>query len=390
MAQVRKASTINSKINLLLWGCPFAGKSTLAMEMALLHTREGRPFRMLILDSESGGNDDLMGDLERKGCNLDNILVVYSQSLSEIQYYIHKAANKEDFYEIDDEGNETDTVILDSEGKPFRVDCILVDGSSVLQLTSQQSLLELARRRAKIKANKNGLTGEEKLLAIDDVALSPREWGALNYSGQSLVLDLAGSGLHWCITAREKDVTENRYVNGKVETVATGEKTFASFKNIDYNAKTVARLYRDPDEVDVVKMAVQKDRTGTFAPGQVIENPTLLAFQKMIDGNEGEDVVVKNTMNQAIETEEKLYEKSLGIGDGSLSTNSNSDSTPALDLETLRKEVKKHHSKMNPEQRKQFSDRIKAEGLPTSLGKIEDTNEMSRVVDIAKEIVGAD
>ena len=190
MAQVRKASKINSKINLLLWGCPFAGKSTLAMEMALLHTREGRPFRMLILDSESGGNDDLMGDLERKGCNLDNVLVVYSQS----------------------------------------------------QLTSQQSLLELARRRAKIKANKNGLTGEEKLLAIDDVALSPREWGALNYSGQSLVLDLAGSGLHWCITAREKDVTENRYVNGKVETVATGEKTFASFKNIDYNAKTVPRL----------------------------------------------------------------------------------------------------------------------------------------------------
>lgn len=390
MAQVRKASKINSKINLLLWGCPFAGKSTLAMEMALLHTREGRPFRMLILDSESGGNDDLMGDLERKGCNLDNVLVVYSQSLSEIQYYIHKAANKEDFYEIDDEGNETDTVILDSEGKPFRVDCILVDGSSVLQLTSQQSLLELARRRAKIKANKNGLTGEEKLLAIDDVALSPREWGALNYSGQSLVLDLAGSGLHWCITAREKDVTENKYVNGKVETVATGEKTFASFKNIDYNAKTVARLYRDPDEVDVVKMAVQKDRTGTFAPGQVIENPTLLAFQKMIDGNDGEDVVVKNTMNQAIETEEKLYEKSLGIGDSSSPTNSSEPSSPTLDLETLRKDVKKYHSKMNPEQRKQFSDRIKAENIPTSLGKIEDTNILSRVVVIAKEIMEAE
>lgn len=390
MAQVRKASKINSKINLLLWGCPFAGKSTLAMEMALLHTREGRPFRMLILDSESGGNDDLMGDLERKGCNLDNVLVVYSQSLSEIQYYIHKAANKEDFYEIDEEGNETDTVILDSEGKPFRVDCILVDGSSVLQLTSQQSLLELARRRAKIKANKNGLTGEEKLLAIDDVALSPREWGALNYSGQSLVLDLAGSGLHWCITAREKDVTENKYVNGKVETVATGEKTFASFKNIDYNAKTVARLYRDPDEVDVVKMAVQKDRTGTFAPGQVIENPTLLAFQKMIDGNDGEDVVVKNTMNQAIETEEKLYEKSLGIGDSSSPNGSSEPSSPTLDLETLRKDVKKYHSKMNPEQRKQFSDRIKAEGLPTSIGKIEDTNIISRIIVIAKEIVEAE
>lgn len=389
MAQVRKASKINSKINLLLWGCPFAGKSTLAMEMALLHTREGRPFRMLILDSESGGNDDLMGDLERKGCNLDNVLVVYSQSLSEIQYYIHKAANKEDFYEIDEEGNETDTVILDSEGKPFRVDCILVDGSSVLQLTSQQSLLELARRRAKIKANKNGLTGEEKLLAIDDVALSPREWGALNYSGQSLVLDLAGSGLHWCITAREKDVTENKYVNGKVETVATGEKTFASFKNIDYNAKTVARLYRDPDEVDVVKMAVQKDRTGTFAPGQVIENPTLLAFQKMIDGNDGEDVVVKNTMNQAIETEEKLYEKSLGIGDSS-PAGTESSSTSTLDIETIRKEVKKYHSKMNPEQRKQFSDRIKAENIPTSLGKIEDTNILSRVVVIAKEILEAE
>lgn len=389
MAQVRKASKINSKINLLLWGSPFAGKSTLAMEMALLHTREGRPFRMLILDSESGGNDDLMGDLERKGCNLDNVLVVYSQSLSEIQYYIHKAANKEDFYEIDEEGNETDTVILDSEGKPFRVDCILVDGSSVLQLTSQQSLLELARRRAKIKANKNGLTGEEKLLAIDDVALSPREWGALNYSGQSLVLDLAGSGLHWCITAREKDVTENKYVNGKVETVATGEKTFASFKNIDYNAKTVARLYRDPDDIDVVKMSVQKDRTGTFAPGQIIENPTLLVFQKMIDGNEGEDVVVKNTMDQAIETEEKLYEKSLGIGDSS-PTASETTPSPTLDLDTLRAQVKKYHSKMGTDQRKDFGNRLKAEDIPTSLAKIEDPNTMYRVVAIAKEIVEAE
>lgn len=387
MAQVRKASKINSKINLLLWGSPFSGKSTLGMEMALLHTREGRPFRMLIIDGESGGNDDLTRDLERKGCNLDNVLIIYSQSTSEVQYYIHKAANNEDFYELDEDGNETDIPILDGDGNPFRVDCILVDGSSVLQLTSQQSLLELAKRRAKIKANKNGLTGEEKLLAIDDVVLSPREWGALNYTGQSLVLDLAGSGKHWCITAREKDVTENRYVNGKVETVATGEKTFASFKNIDYNAKTVARLYRDPEDMDTVKMLVQKDRTGTFAPGQIIESPTMLVFQKMIDGYDGDDVIVKNTMGEAIKTEEKLYEKSLGIGSESQSNNKSDVSGSSPDPDILRKQIKANHSKMNPTQRKSFSDKLKAENIPTSLSKVEDAGTLNHILEISNAIL---
>ena len=383
MAQVRKASKVNSKINLLLWGAPFSGKSTLGMEMALLHTKEGRPFRMLILDGESGGNDDLTRDLEAKGCNLDNVLIVYSQSASEVQYYIKKAANKEDFYELDEDGNETDIVILDADKKPFRVDCILVDGSSVLQLTSQQSLLELARRRAKIKANKNGLVGEEKLLAIDDVALSPREWGALNYTGQSLVLDLASSGLHWCITAREKDVTENRVINGKVETVATGEKTFASFKNIDYNAKTVARLYRDPEDMDTVKMFVQKDRTGTFAPGQIVENPTMLVFQRMIDGGDGEDVIVKNTMSQAIKTEEKLYERSLGIENDSTSSDS---SSPSLSPDDLKKQIKAVNSKLNPEKRKAFGNALKAADLPTSITKGEEVSILERMLAIAKEV----
>lgn len=387
MAQARKASKINSKINMLLFGVPFSGKTTLGMQMAMLHTKEGRPFRVLVLDAEQGGADDLMSHLETIGVNLENIYLVYSQSLNEIRDYIRKAANHEDIYELDEDGNESETVVLDADGEPFHPDCILLDGSSVLKLTSQQSLLNLARRRAKVKANKNGLVGEEKILAIDDVALSPREWGALGYSGQSLVLDLAASNLHYIITAREKDVTENRLVNGKVESVATGEKTFDSFKNIDYNVKTIARLYRDPEEPDMVKMNVIKDRTGVFAPGQIVEDPSLLSFQSMIDNSNGTEVIIKNTMEKAIDIEGKLYEKSLGVEDEGVSEPTQSQPAPTLDAASLKKDIKANHSKMNPAQRAEFAGILKKNELPTAISKVDDASILNRIYEISKEVL---
>ena len=395
MAQARKASKINSKINMLIYGAPFTGKSTLGMQLSMLHTKDGRPFRLLVLDGEQGGVDDMLESLESEGVNLDNILIIYTQSLNEVLDYVRKASGKQNFYELDENGEETETVILDADGNPFHPDAILLDGSSILRLTSEHSLLELAQRRAKFKANKNGLVGEEKKLAVEDVVLSPREWGSLNRKGQELVLDLAASGLHWVITAREKPEKKTVVINGKEVQVDTGNFLFDSFKNIDYNTKTNVRLFRDDDEPNIVKMYVQKDRTHTYPEFETIDDPTLLAFQSLIDKSVGEDVVVKNSMVQSIENDIGLYEKSLGL-DAQEETNSSAETaavanneTPATESAALEivDKITKLNRTMTTAQKAEFGNRLRAEKLPTSgLKKVTDTDVLNRILVICTEI----
>lgn len=385
MAQARKGGAVQSKINMILYGTLFSGKSTMGMQMAMLNRPDGKPFRLLVLDAEQGGVDDLMESLGEQGVNLDNIYVVYTQSLEEVNQYIKWATERADFPELDDEGNETDEIVLDADGEPFHPDAILVDGSSVLKLTCQQSLLNLTRRRAKIKANRNGLVGEEKALAIEDAQLSQREWGALGYSGQSLILNLAASGLHWIVTCREKAEKKDVVIDGKKESVDTGKYIPDSFKDVGYNAKTVIRMFRDDEEPDIVKAYVDKDRTGVYAVGQIVENPTMLSFQKIIDRNL-KAVVVKNSMQEAIDIESKMYQKSLGI-DLDETPEDEIPDTPVADIDAMKKQAKANHAKMNPAQRAEFSKLLKIRGLPTKMSDVTEPGIMALIIQASEEVL---
>lgn len=386
MAFMRSGSKVQSKINAIIYGQQWAGKSTYAASMAKLKRPDGKPYRVLICDAEMGSADEVVTKLADEGIQEDNILLIYSQSLEEINHYIDLAAKKQDIPMLGEDGEETDQIVLDADGEPFHPDAIVVDGSSVVKMACQQSLLNLSRKRARVRANKNGITGEERQVMVDGASLEMKDWGNLGYSGQSLVLNLCASGLDWIVTCREKEKKETRVINGQTQSISTGIFEPDSFSGILYNCKTVMRFWRDPENPDTVMMTVEKDRTGTYATGQTIENPQVTDFQPLISNKVGKEFTPRNTMEQAVEIETKMYQKQAGIVDDEELT----PSSPTLDLETLRKDVKKYHSKMNPEQRKQFSDRIKSENIPTSIGKIEDTNILSRVVAIAKEIVEAE
>lgn len=386
MAQAHKGGKLNHKINAYIMGDFFSGKTTLGLQLAKLHDENGEPIRLLVIDCESNGVSFALDELEEDGVDLDNVYTVWTQSLAEVTHYIEQVANGKPLHELGPDGEELDEYVLDAKGRPFVPTAIFLDGATILKMTCQQSLLNLSRKRARVRATRDGLTGEAKAVAIDGAGLEYKDYNSLNFSGQELILDLTGSNVHWIISAREKKETKSVKVGGQIQSVETGKIVSDAFKGAEFNASTVLRLFRDEDDPDTVKMQVLKDRSKTWAVGQIVENPTILDMQPMIDKHSGKDVVIKNTMDQAVETEMKIYQEKAGITEAE----NEEDSSLTLDLETLRKDVKKYHSKMNPEQRKQFSDKIKAEGLPTSLGKIEDTNEMSRVVNIAKEIVEAD
>lgn len=391
MAKSRKASAAQKKLSMICFGEPFTGKSTFASQFAYMHNEDGSPMKVLYIDCESGSIDDYLDIMQENGVNLDNMLIYYTQSLGEVLDFVNKVTNNEDFYMFDDNGDETDEVVLDADGKPFRADCIVVDGVSVLYTAAQQGLLEFSKKRARVRADGNGLVGDEKLVAIEGSSLEQRDWGALKYKGSNLCLSLLGTGVHHIITCREDDEKKQiKDSSGKVTSVPTGKKIPMGFKeDLSYNMKTVIRFYRDED--DNVVADVQKDRSGVHPKEKVID-PTLLDWQVVIDGNKGKDkFVLKNSLATAVETEQKIYSaevmsnaaKSMSKSEmeKAKATESTSD-TSSEEIASLKAEIKAAIQKLSPVEKKEMQGKLTAAGLPTAYTKLTDTETLAKILSI--------
>lgn len=329
MAMARKASQTQSKIAMVLYGEEGTGKSSLALQLAYFKRPDGKPFKVLYIDNENGSVDDFIDNLVNDGIDPSNVYIVYTQSLGETEQYINKVKNNEDFYELDEDGEETDEIVLDSEGNPFRADAIVVDGTSILKLSTQQGLIEFSKIRNSVKATKDGLVGNERRVKVDGAGMELRDFNALNFKGQNMVLDLMACGAHFIITARETDekITK-RDKDGNPVSVATGKKIPDSFKGMAYNVKTVIRMFKDEDGNYCAD--VSKDRTGVHN-NEIIEDLSLLDWQSVIDKNKDKaSFIVKNALNQAVETEteihkqeiEKTIEKTVGTTESNSETSS--------------------------------------------------------------------
>ena len=153
--KTRSANKIQTKLVTLLYGATFSGKTTLGLQLADFKRNDGKPFRVAVVDAEGGGVDDAVDDLEDRGVDTRNIHIFYTQSLQELTTILDKIKNHETFYEYDEDGNETDDPILDADGEEFFPDAILIDGTTIFRLTSEQGLLELSKKRNTIKADKD-------------------------------------------------------------------------------------------------------------------------------------------------------------------------------------------------------------------------------------------
>lgn len=312
--KIRQGGLIKPKLNMLFYGATGTGKSTQALEIAKFKREDGTPFRVFCFDIESGGADECLEELEMQGVDTRNVFMAYTQSLSEVEQYVDKIAKGEQLFYLDDDGDETSEPILDAYGEPFVPDAVIVDGTSVLKLTNTQSLLQLSQKRNKIKAKNNGGTAEEIYVATQNAGLEMRDFNQLNYAGQRLVLSLMALPVHVIMTAREKDEKiSSRDENGQFVSTPTGRKLPESFSGIDYNIKTMIRMFRNDD--GEVCYSVEKDRTKTFNPGDVVVNPSLLSFERTIDKGSGrKEFAIKNDLDDAIQTDRKIFEKEL-LGD---------------------------------------------------------------------------
>lgn len=384
MAKARKASVTQSKLGMILYGEQFTGKSTMAMQLAYFKRPDGKPFRVLYLDPETGSIDDYLGELEANGVDLENIYIVYTQSLGEVREYIAKVKNGEDLYVLDEEtGDETDEVLLDADGEPFRADAIVVDGTSILNLTTKQGLIEFSKKRNKVKADKDGLVGDARLVKIEGAGMELKDYQTINFKGQDLILDLMASGVHYIVTARETDEKETiKQADGSTMSVTTGRKIPDGFKGMTYNVKTEVRMFRNED--GVVCAHVKKDRTHTHEDNIIIEDPTLVDWQAVIDKTADKKAfVVKNDLTKAVDVEQNIYSKEiLGKVGEPVNEESTEENSSGVDIEAMKKEIIAKRNALPPMEKKAMKEKLEAEGLPTAYKNVTDVAVLQKVLDM--------
>lgn len=384
MATGRGGKKIKTRLGFLLYGDYGTWKSSFCLESMKLVNENGRPFRVLFIDPENGGVDTYLDKYEEEGYDLRNIYIVYTQSLTEVSDFIRKAKNGDDFYEFDDDGNETDEVYLDADGEPFRPDMIVVDGATLLYTAKQQSIIEFSKKRATVRAKSKELTGMAKEVAIEGAGMEIKDYNTLKFDGQELILNLLASGKHFAVTAREKDETEPyKDTKGEIKSMRTGRKIPDGFKDVGYNCKTVIRMFKDDDGI-IKGLIDNKDRTLVHQQNEVIIEPSILDWQAAITKNKDKkDFVVQNNMNSAIQKELKAVEKDNAKYDSEFEEKS--DANTNSDLKTVEDycdAIKSVITALPATEKNKKQTEITKAGLPKAYMKLTDIEELKKYYDI--------
>lgn len=383
MAIGRGGSAVQTKLGFLIFGEQGSWKSSLCAELIKFKREDGKPFRVLYLDPEQGSIDSYLENYEKEGYDLRNIFIIYTQSISETKDFIRRAKDNEDFYEFDEEGNETDTVYLDADGLPFRPDAIVVDGISLLYVAKQQSMLNFSKKRATVRAKKNELVGMEKEVAIDGAGIEIKDYQTLKFEGQDLILDLLACGKHFATTCREEDEKESyKDKNGEIKSMATGRKIPSGFKDIRYNVKTVLHTFKDDD--GVMKAIVEnKDRTLVHKQDEILVEPTLLDWQVVIDKNKGKkDFRIANNLNKSVDLEMKAIEKENAKFGEEFDSTENKASTELKTVDDYHKAIKDAITRLPAKEKSVKQAQITEANLPKAYQKLTEMDKLKTYLEI--------
>jgi hypothetical protein len=171
--------------------------------------------------------------------------------------------------------------------------------------------------------------------------------------------------------------------NGQFTSTPTGKKLPDSFKGIDYNIKTMIRMFRNDD--DEVCYAVEKDRTKTFTVGDVVVNPSLTAFEETINKGAGRKAfAIRNDLDDAIHKDRQIFEKDV-LGDIA------EDDAPtevgganAEELINSINDVMRNLSQADRDKKKAALAGASLPATPAAIKKVTDTSTLNKILEIVK------
>ena len=360
MAQARRCGQIQSKLGFLIYGNKGTWKSSLAAELGDMFNEKGEKMKVLYIDTENGSIDDLLNQKAAEGIDVSNIYVVYTTSFEEVADFVKQAKSANAKTPIvnrytDESGKLVNEPLTNDDGSYFIPDAIVVDSLSVLYDSQVQAITQFSQKRAGVRANRNGLVGAEKAVAIEGAGMEIKDYQTLDFRGKELVLDLMASGKHFVVTAREKAVKKSvKGENGQIQMVDTGEVVPQGFKQVDYNVKTVLHTKVDEDGI-VVAIVEDKDRTRVKSQGEIIQNPSLLDWQGVVTNNvDKKEFLVKNSLQEGIEKEIEYQVKSVVENSGGMIDESDFDTK----LESLKTEMKDIINKLRTNKDKTVMSRL--------------------------------
>lgn len=308
--RLRKGNKIENKIQMLVFGMEATGKSTFACDLCKIKNRDGNPTKLLVVDVEGGGCDGIINDLnDDPEVNTENIVVAYTQNFNEVIECVNKARRKEPFMLQDENGKNTGEYLLDASGKPFIPTAIFIDGATVLTMSIKQNILDISKKRNKMRALKSNIIGEEKQIKIETSKIELSDYQIINSKGDELALALTGSDLHYVISVRGKLETKSRSGGDGIVLEETGKIIADGFKNMGYNVGTELYFYR---ENGIVKAAVLKDRLKVKKIGETWVNPSILEYQEKIL-SAGEQKFNLHSFTEDSQKEADKFAESIGL-----------------------------------------------------------------------------
>ena len=381
--RARRGTNVKKSLKFLIYGEQGSRKSSRALDMSRMVTEDGRPFRVLYLDCETGSVDFFLDDLEAEGIDTMNTYIVYTSSYDEIEHYVNKAIRNEEFYELDDNGEETDEIVLDADGKPFVADAIVIDGITVVADNVQQAVLNISEKRAGVRAKVNGLLGDEKIVAIESAGLEFKDHTKIKTKGRSLIRNLI-TNTDKCvvITARDKvEKVMKKDSKNNMQLVTTGERVIESWDFIRYEVFTVLHTYVDKETGETYALVENKDRTGIHLPNEKLnEGWTLLDWQDVITNNKGKKAIITHdSFEKTIEKDEAMYTKDSGTSDEAIEKNM--PKTP----EQYHALIKESISKLTPVQKRALTVEVKKAELPMKYEELTDIEKLQTYLKIVSK-----
>lgn len=380
MAKTRRGSSVKKGLKFFVYGEQGTWKSSFALDFMKMKSEEGLPLRVLYIDCETGSVDNYLEDLENEGINLDNLLLVYTTSYSEVEEWVIKAINQEELL-IENEDGELEPA-LDAEGNPFNPDVIVVDGVTVISDNVKFAALNVSEKRAKLKAQSQEKTQTEQFVAEATAGLEFKDYDKIKMKGKNLLRSMiTGTDKYVVVTSREKTKKQMKNVDGKMQLVEVG-KVPDTWDDAPYEFYTVLRNFEDEDGT-IKSQIMRKDRTKVFAQNEIIDNPTPIYWQSVIDGNKGKKSLSVNreTIESSVTKDEDIIAK--GIND---KREGESVVTNHLEsAEDYQKAIQKAIDSLSPSKKKALRPKVQKAGLPLDYNTISDLEQLKSFLSLASE-----
>jgi len=380
MAVAKRGSAVKKGLKFFIYGEQGTWKSSFALDFMKMRSEEGKPLRVLYIDCETGSVDNYLEDLEAQGIDLNNLLLVYTTSYTEVEEWAQKAMNDEDLYVENEDGDLE--LVLDAEGNPFRADVIVVDGITVISDNVKFAAINVSEKRAKLKAKAQEKTAVEQFVAEATAGLEFRDFDKIKMKGKNLLRSLVtGTDKYVVVTAREKTKKEMRMVDGKMTLVEVG-KVPDTFDGAEYEFYTVLRHFEDEDGT-IKAQVMRKDRTKVFEQNEIIESPTPLYWQSVVEANKGKkSVVLKDNYEESVKKDESL------IANGINETKDEEINTAPNKLETVgdyKNAIQDAINKLSDVKKKALRPKVKKAGLPLDFNSIEDIDQLKQFLELVTE-----